>query len=373
MKMIVKACAAAFALALVQGCATSTNVAQGSGAQTEFEQRQQARFVVKTRHDRQRRLEDLSFPILRDNVELCPRTRRKGGYNLTSRHHFSDAHPVYADAWRDIYGLRDDRVYVVGVTSGSPAEKAGLVVGDAIVEIEGEPVREAKSKRAANRELKRVSKLLDEGYEDGVLEMTVLQKGTLIPKDVRIEPVEVCDYPVNMVDSNDINAYADGNAIYITTGMVRFAETDLDLQSVVAHELAHNTEKHIDKTLGNQMLGGFIGAILDGVAASQGIRTDMTNIGMEAGKLVLSQDFEREADYIGTYFLERAGIDASESADLWRRVAAESGAGVVYGTTHPTTPERFVNVSAAVQEIRAKQAAGQELLPNRKKDDGGKQ
>ena len=109
------------------------------------------------------------------------------------------------------------------------------------------------------------------------------------------------------------------------------------------------------------------------MAASQGIRTDMTNIGMEAGKLVLSQDFEREADYIGTYFLERAGIDASESADLWRRVAAESGAGVVYGTTHPTTPERFVNVSAAVQEIRAKQAAGQELLPNRKKDDGGKQ
>ena len=78
--------------------------------------------------------------------------------------------------------------------------------------------------------------------------------------------------------------------------------------------------------------------------------------------------FEQEADYVGMYFMERAGYNSTGVADFWRRYAAESPKSVSKRTTHPTSPERFIAIERTHREIAHKKAAGQPLIPNLKQE-----
>lgn len=356
----------AIAALLLHGCATTTQIATGDPAAIEAERLEQARFAAKTALERRERLDRLAWPILTANADICPKARYMAGFSYRSRAETDQFEEVYRKAMRELQRLDGDRFIIVGVTQGSPAEESDLRLGDVIVAVEGEEAPVATSRRNVSRATKRIGNLLREAAEDGKLELQVSRDGRLA--DIEIALAKACDYPITMLEDPNLNAFADGNAIYVTTGMVRFASTDLELQTVLAHELAHNTEGHIEKMRGNVLLGALLGAVVDVAAASQGVYTDVTSVGAQAGRQAFSQDFEREADYVGIYYMERAGVDATEAASFWRRMAAEHTNAVVYGRTHPTTPERFVNIRAAAAEIRDKREAGAEMLPTRKRD-----
>ena len=362
--------AALAALLLSNGCATTTVTATGDAAAIEAERIEQARFAAKTALDRRERLDRVSWPLLAANADVCPETRFMAGFGYGSRWELADLDPVYRSATEDLLKLRGDRFVITRVTRGAPSEAAGMARGDAIVAVDGEPAPVVSSRRSVARAKRKLESLLDAGMADGVLALRVSRETTRAAGtdlvDLNVELASACAYPVVMLDDDALNAYADGTAVYVTTGMLRFATTDLELQTVIAHELAHNTEGHIDKAKTNALIGGLLGAIVDVAAASQGIRTNVTGSAMEAGGRAFSQDFEREADYVGIYYMERAGIDVTEAATFWRRMAAENVRSVVYGRSHPTSPERFVNLTAAAAEVRAKREAGSELLPNRK-------
>lgn len=147
--------------------------------------------------------------------------------------------------------------------------------------------------------------------------------------------------------------------------MLRFLESDAELQAVIAHELAHNTEGHIEKQMANRGLGALFGLVLDVAAATQGVSTNFTTDFAKFASMRFSQDFEREADYVGIYMLERSNIDSSEVGDLWRRLAIENAASISFGRSHPTTAERFVNLDAYSKEARGKRIAGKPLVPSR--------
>ena len=74
--------------------------------------------------------------------------------------------------------------------------------------------------------------------------------------------------------------------------MLRFVDEDRELQFILAHELAHNIEGHINKMTNNSI----IGTILDIAAAGAGIDTSGSFGAM--GAQMYSQDFEREAEYV---------------------------------------------------------------------------
>lgn len=365
--------AALAALLLAQGCATTTVTATGDAAAIEAERLEQARFAARTDLERRERLDRVSWPLLTANAEVCPQTNQMAGFNYGSRWELANLPPVYQTAMAELVKLHGDRFGIIRVTEGGPSAEAGLARGDQIVAIDGKAAPVVASKRAVARSKRKLESLLDAEMADGRVTLRVSRQspGAAAPDlvDVDIELVDACAYPVVMLDDDALNAYADGNAVYITTGMLRFAATDLELQTVIAHELAHNTEGHLDKSRNNALIGGLLGAIVDVAAASQGIRTNVTGSAMQAGAQAFSQDFEREADYVGIYYMERAGIDATEAATFWRRMAAENARSVVYGRSHPTSPERFVNITAAAAEVREKREAGTELLPTRRNTD----
>jgi len=157
---------------------------------------------------------------------------------------------------------------------------------------------------------------------------------------VDITPREICDYGVKLSMGSTVNAYATGRSITMTSGMMNFTQSDDELALIVSHELAHNTMAHVRKIVSNMIFSGFA--------------TRYT------------RPFESEADYVGLYYLVRAGFDPDGTEALWQRMALIGPRSVGRAKTHPTYPDRYLRLSAARKEIAAKQAAGEPLVPNYK-------
>jgi predicted Zn-dependent protease len=203
-------------------------------------------------------------------------------------------------------------------------------------------------------------------FTETSLPLVVKRDTTTVQLEVPMDTV--CGYGVVAKKDDQLNAFADGRNIYVTSSMMRFATEESELETVVAHEIAHNAMRHIDAQRKNATLGAIFGAMLDIAAASYGVNTggEYTSQMAALAAMTFSQDFEREADYVGLYILARAGRPIRNAPNLWRRMATESPGSIKFASTHPTTAERYVRLEQGIQEIEKKQAEGAPLLPEMK-------
>lgn len=104
---------------------------------------------------------------------------------------------------------------------------------------------------------------------------------------------------------------------------------------------------------------------MDLLAPSPDVNTggSATRAGIEQGGLSHSQDFEREADYVGRYALVLAGLPLGDAPRFWRHMVQENPEAITFARTHPPTAERFVRMERAVEKLRSKQEAGRPLRP----------
>ena len=98
-------------------------------------------------------------------------------------------------------------------------------------------------------------------------------------------------------------------------------------------------------------------------AAGAGVNTRGTFGSL--GAQMYSQDFEREADYVGMYILANSGIEREGVANFWRRMSIENPRSISYASTHPSSSERWVNIEAVNKEIDKKILESEPLLPER--------
>jgi Zn-dependent protease with chaperone function len=180
-------------------------------------------------------------------------------------------------------------------------------------------------------------------------------------------PPGVCTFQVIAQHGSELNAGADGKHIFIETALLRFV-SDEELAVVIAHEIAHNAMRHMDAVKKNALGGAVLGALADIASAAGGVNTHgrYTQMGADAGAQAYSQDFEREADYVGLYIMAWAGLPVDKAANFWRRMAVEHPAGIVFATTHPTTAERFVRLEQWSKEVNRKLASGEAFGPEMK-------
>jgi peptidase M48-like protein/PDZ domain-containing protein len=338
------------------GCATPTARRGASdSAAVRAERAFQQDLVVERQISYTRRLLDIGTPILEANYDLCSesdKTRMGLGLYLLNAEAFS---PDLRPSARRQLELGDE-LRVVHVASGSPAAAAGITVGDTLLSIDDSAAPRGE------RALRRLLPYLEDALASGSEVSLSLRSSGGQRRTVQILPRPQCEALLIVVSDPQMNAFADGTNIYMTTGMMRFLSDDDQLALVVGHELAHDAMDHIESRTRNSV----IGTIFDLLAAGAGVNTGGAFGGM--GSIMYSQDFESEADYIGLYMTYRAGYAIEEAPRIWREMVAElGGAGLNntgYGQTHPSFPERFVALQDAVSEIDRKVADGEPLIPD---------
>jgi membrane-associated protease RseP (regulator of RpoE activity) len=347
------------AIGLVPGCAgTTTNLTRVSKTDVAAEAEKERELAITGSWDQQRRLDNVSYQMLVAAHNLC-------GSDVRPRAGFTSASALsYQKEWQASARQTgvSDSVTIQSVARGSGAERAGVKVGDRIVSVDVATVPTGKDG------IKRVSEILQtKATRDGAsVSVGIVRNGALQRLDV---PLDIaCSYGTTVLQSSELNAFADGTTVYVTTAMMRFASDD-ELATVVAHEISHNAMGHTKKKQQNATVGAIFGAILDVAAAAGGVNTGGANAANFANLAAqkFSQDFEREADYVGMYVLALSSKDLAQAPNLWRRMAQESPGSIKFATSHPTSPERFVRLQQAAQEIAQKEAAGAPLVPELRK------
>ncbi len=211
-----------------------------------------------------------------------------------------------------------------------------------------------QGKPNARKQFERVAAKIEEAGADVCREMGLPAQG------------RKCYYYFDIKQEDVPNAYADGENVVVTSGMMRFLEGDDELAVIIGHELAHNFMDHLNANNTNRMAGALVGLLLDAAAASQGINTQggFTQSGADMGHLTYSAEFESEADYIGLYIAARAGYNVKRAPGLWRRMSIENPDAIYNAQTHPSNASRYVALNKTIEEIEYKRKNRVALLPD---------
>lgn len=135
----------------------------------------------------------------------------------------------------------------------------------------------------------------------------------------------------------DVNAYANiDNEIHVYYGLLKLVETDEELASVIAHEIGHIANRHIQK---QTVLGVITQAIIAKIK-----KPFMSKVVNGIGGLSLlkvSRSAEYEADLTGTDLMIGAGYNPEAMLSLLNKIA-QNYIDVIQ--THPSGNKRLENV-----------------------------
>ena len=331
---------------LLAGCATpATRGVSVSDSAIREETERQKDLAVQKIAEEQERLARVYRVLATKAHRMCGKdlTSSTGAiFRSTSRNELS---PAYAR----LYGITD-RPTLLFVLDGSPAKAAGLQARDVITHVNDTPVPRMDDLSEALKSLR----------ASEPVRMRMVRNGTTL--DFEFKPEPACAYSAVLHPDLVPNAYADGTRIVVTRGMMAFARDDFELSLVLAHELAHNAMHHMDAKKQN-MVGDFFTHML--AAMSPG-GPAWTSIFSTSGTFSYSQEFEAEADYVGSYIIAAAGLPFGDATAFWRRMAASNPSNIDTNTasSHRSIPQRMLALEATIREIRDKIEHGQALEPN---------
>ncbi|SEL67171.1 Putative Zn-dependent protease, contains TPR repeats [Atopomonas hussainii] len=170
-----------------------------------------------------------------------------------------------------------------------------------------------------------------------------------------------------LLDSNQLNAFAaPGGIIGVNGGLFLYAETEAEYASVMAHELAHLSQRHFARGLQAQknMQLPVMAAMLAGVVAAAAGAADAgiaTIASAQAAAIQESRRFSRqneaEADRIGIINLERAGFDPRGMPQMFERLMRQyrySRVPPEFLLTHPVSESRIADTRNRAEQYPTK-------------------
>lgn len=165
-----------------------------------------------------------------------------------------------------------------------------------------------------------------------------------------------------------INAFAlPGGFMGFNTGLILTAQSESELAGVMAHEIAHVTQKHLARMIAGQKYS----MVTSLAAVALAVLASRTNpqaavavlIGSQArqiqSQLDFTRDHEKEADRIGLNILISAGLDPRGMSEFFERLQKagrfrENGA-PSYLRTHPITYERIADIDNRTHSLPYRQ------------------
>lgn len=179
----------------------------------------------------------------------------------------------------------------------------------------------------------------------------------------------------SVIRHDSINAFAaPGGYVYVFTGLLHYFEHESELAGVLAHELAHVTQRHVAgrieamqlvslASLAGAMAGVFLGSSGDRNSAevSQALVVG-SMAGAQSAMLSYSRTDEREADQVGMNYLVNANFPPQGMVGAFEKIRKmrwlSGGSIPAYLSTHPDVDERLSYLDERVarlpEDIRAR-------------------
>lgn len=173
------------------------------------------------------------------------------------------------------------------------------------------------------------------------------------------EAVPDTGYPFKFHLANDgtLNAFAvPGGNVVLHSGLILKAESAEEVLGVLAHEIAHVTERHSLRQLISS--AGVFVLVQTLFGDLSGIGAVLADGGLQLLTLEFSRSHEHDADSTGFDYLVEAGIDPAGMISLFEKlqVQAEEMGGdlpesLAILSTHPTSRERIERLDLRLAEL----------------------
>lgn len=332
---------------------------------------------------------DLVVEIAVDGLNL-----RTGGHNDEQLFFEHSAQPGWILTTSDhailtgLNGIADPilqaRIRTVGRRRASLVSRLAIVGGSVVLMgMVIVAVLFSQKSRLARLAAKHVPQSVEEQFGDAVFQS--VQQQTKIIEDARwsaqvavvtarlLPAVTNSGYRFrfHVAESDQLNAFAiPGGHVVIYTGLLKAVKRPEELAGVLAHEMAHVTQRHslrgLVETLGLSLIVQTIFGDASGLiaAASQGSEALLQQ--------KFSRDTERDADDVGWEYLVVANIDPRGMIEFFRTMQAEMAGNPAaaaadgsfsFLSTHPATAERIARLEAKWRDLPRKEGFVQ-LLPS---------
>ncbi len=183
----------------------------------------------------------------------------------------------------------------------------------------------------------------------------------MLARLVKAIPPQPFTFKATTILHNSLNAFAvPGGYVYVFTGLIMNLDKEEELAGVLAHELAHVTQRHVASrlqkaqfvTLGSLLLA--VAGVAAGGAGGGALAMGALGAGQSA-MLNYSRLDENEADQIGLQYLIAAGYPPGGMVagfKVLRQKSWMSGISVpTYLSTHPALGDRINGLQARIQTM----------------------
>jgi hypothetical protein len=256
----------------------------------------------------------IGYRIASRATRFCPEPYPLTGLLL---HHLPEYRPADRPALIGRYAL-DRGPGILAVIEGSPAAQAGLTAGDVLLSANGRSfpspsaMAEEPERKRWRKSVEATEAMLEEQLRLGAVKLIVLRDGREL--EIELIPIAGCPVRVRLARSSQVNAFATGSYVVMTTGLLGFTRDEDELAIALAHELAHNVLKHRDRLEAQKVPTGFL-----------------RGFGKNASRIRAT---EEEADRLGIKLAWAAGYDVSAAIPFWRRFYAKYDSPQLF-RTHP--------------------------------------
>ncbi len=169
-------------------------------------------------------------------------------------------------------------------------------------------------------------------------------------------------YTFQVVDDSSVNAFATmGGFVYINTGLLKRADNEAQLASVIGHEIGHIAGRHAVEQMKKVAMTRF------GTTALNLGRSNLGSIGVELARRGFSRKDEFIADEFGFRMLTRSGYASSAMVDFMAKLQKGSVNVPTLLNTHPATGDRIVRLQQMITASKANGGDGLDTASYREK------
>lgn len=210
------------------------------------------------------------------------------------------------------------------------------------------------------RQLRSQANVIEDPLAVQFLEHTIYR---LVPNS----EVSISDFEFVIIDQRELNAFAvPGGIIGVNYGLFLYTQDEDELSGVLAHELAHLSQRHFARQLEEAdrqapiAIATLLASILL-IAAGSADAGFAGLVGSQAAsiqrQLAYSRDWEREADRIGIQTLAKAGLDPNAMPSMFQQMLKASRyqqRPPEFLTTHPITEARIADAADRAESYPSK-------------------